>query len=67
MSDFLSGLRHGVRTFERSPAFAALAVIILAIGIGASTVMYTLVQSVLLRELPFQDQERLVWMYNART
>ena len=41
--------------------------LILATGIGASTVMYTLVQSVLLRELPFQDPERLVWMYNART
>ena len=67
MSDFLSGLRHGVRTFRRAPGFAALAVVILATGIGASTVMYTLVQSVLLRELPFQDPQQLVWMYNART
>ena len=67
MSDFLSGLRHGVRAFRRAPGFAALALTILAIGVGASTVMYTLVQSVLIRELPFQDPERLVWMYNART
>jgi predicted permease len=49
------------------PGFAALAVTILATGIGASTVMYTLVQSVLLRELPFQEPERLVWRYNTRT
>ena len=67
MSDFLSGVRHGVRAFRRAPGFTALAVVILATGIGASTVMYTLVQSVLLRELPFQDPERLVWMYNSRT
>jgi hypothetical protein len=38
---------------------------ILATGVGASTLMYTLVQSVLLRELPFDEPERLVWMYNA--
>jgi predicted permease len=67
MSDFFSSLGHGVRAFRRAPGFAALAVVILATGIGASTVMYTLVQSVLLRELPFQDPDRLVWMYNART
>jgi hypothetical protein len=67
MSDFLSGACHGVRAFGRAPGFAALAVVILATGIGASTVMYTLVQSVLLRELPFQDPDRLVWMYNSRT
>jgi predicted permease len=67
MSDVVSGLRHGVRAFRRAPGFVALAIVILGTGIGASTVMYTLVQSVLLRDLPFQDPDRLVWMYNART
>jgi putative ABC transport system permease protein len=67
MPEVLSGLRHGVRAFRRAPGFAALAVVILASGIGASTVMYTLVESVLLRELPFEDPSRLVWMYNTRT
>ena len=60
MFDFLSGLRHGVRAFTRAPGFAAIGVTILATGIGASTLMYTLVQSVLFRELPFLEPERLV-------
>ena len=59
MCDFYAGLRHGVRIFSRAPGCAAPAVMILATGIGASTVMCTLVQSVLLRELPFQNPERL--------
>jgi len=57
MFDFLSGLRHGVRAFTRAPGFAAIWVTILATGIGASTLMYTLVQSVLFRELPFLEPE----------
>jgi predicted permease len=67
MSDFVSGLRHGSRSFRRAPAFAALAIGILATGIGASTVMYTLVEQVLLMDLPFRDPDGLVWMYNTRT
>ena len=62
MSDVTSGLRHGVRGFRRAPGFAALTVVILATGTGASTVRYTLVQGMLLRELPFQDPDRLVWI-----
>ena len=66
MAEFFIGLRHASRILRRAPGFAALAITILATGIGASTVMYSLVQSVLLRELPFQEPERLVWMYNTR-
>jgi putative ABC transport system permease protein len=67
MPDLLSGLRDAARSLRRAPAFASLAVTILAMGIGATAVLYTLVQAVLLRELPFEDPERLVWMYNTRT
>jgi len=67
MTGFLTGVRHGIRLLGRAPAFSALAVTILAAGIGASTVMYTLVREVLLRDLPFADPDRLVWMYNTRT
>jgi putative ABC transport system permease protein len=67
MSDLWSGLRHGWRSCRRAPGFTTLATVILATGIAASTVMFTLVQAVLLRELPFKDPEQLVWMYNRRT
>jgi putative ABC transport system permease protein len=66
MPEFLS-LRHAARVFTGAPAFSALAVTILAIGIGATTLMFTLVQAVLLRDLPFHDPGGLVWMYNLRT
>jgi hypothetical protein len=52
MPEFLS-LRHAARVLTGAPAFSALAVTILAIGIGATTLMFTLVQAVLLRDLPF--------------
>jgi putative ABC transport system permease protein len=67
VSGLLYGVRHAARSLRRAPAFTALAVIILGTGIGATTVMYTLMQAVLLREMPFGDPERLVWMYNTRT
>ncbi|HEY7190256.1 MAG TPA: ABC transporter permease [Vicinamibacterales bacterium] len=67
VSDFFYGLRSGWRSCRRSPGFTLLAVVILATGIAASTVMFTLVQAVLIRDLPFTEPGRLVWMYNQRT
>src|SRR5262245_47032127 len=67
MVQVLAGIRHGARLLRRGPGFAALAVTILASGIGATSVMYALVHGVLLRELPFTDPHQLVWVYNLRT
>ena len=67
MADLVSGFRHATRSLRRAPAFTALAVAILATGIGSTAVMYTLVRAVLVRDLPFDDPDRLVWMYNTRT
>jgi putative ABC transport system permease protein len=55
------------RLCRRSPGFAVFAVVTLALGIGASTLVFTLVQTALVRALPFDDPSSLVWMYNART
>jgi predicted permease len=55
-----SDLRYALRTFRRMPTFTAVAVITLALGIGATTAMFTLVNSILLRPLPFPDSDRLV-------
>lgn len=56
----LPELLAAVRRLRRSPAFAALSVAILALGIGAVTAMYTVVHQVVLRPLPVREQERLV-------
>lgn len=51
--------RYAIRSLLRSPGFSAIVILILAVGIGANTVMYTVVDHVLLRPLPFPDAERL--------
>src|SRR5215831_14188134 len=60
-------LQQALRSHRRRPAFAATAVAMLAIGIGAAAAVFSLVRAVVLRELPFAHPDRLVWMYNART
>ncbi|HWK11023.1 MAG TPA: ABC transporter permease [Vicinamibacterales bacterium] len=60
--------RYAFRMFRRDPMFAALAVVALGLGIGANTAIFTLVDGVLLRPLPYADQDRLVmiWSSNER-
>ena len=58
-------LRAIYRAFSKSPVFAAAAILTLAIGIGASTAMFSLVHAVLLRPLPFREPERLVQLWEA--
>src|SRR6187402_1247070 len=53
-------LRYGLRTLRRAPAFALVAVLVLAIGIGATTAMFSLVDTMLLRGLPYPQADRLV-------
>jgi putative ABC transport system permease protein len=52
---------------RRQPGFTAAAILLLAAGIGAAAAVFALVNAVLLRDMPFRDPDRLMWMYNART
>src|SRR5205807_4972860 len=56
-------LRYGMRTLWRSPAFAATAILVMALGIGATTALFTIVRAVLLKPLPFRDPDNLVMVY----
>ncbi len=58
--DLCADLRHALRAFLRSPAFTLTALICLALGIGANTLIFSLVNGILLRALPYPDAERLV-------
>ena len=60
-------VRQAYRMVSRAPAFASLAILVLGTGIGAATLLFSLVHAVLLRSLPFNEPDRVVWMYNLRT
>ena len=60
MLTFLADLRHGVRLLRRAPAFTILAVLTLALGVGATTAIFSVADPVLFRPLPFPNADRLV-------
>src|SRR5215813_4163544 len=66
MNGFLQDLRYGWRTLTRSPVFTVVAVVTLALGIGANSSIFSLINAVLLRPLPFKEPDRLISVWERR-
>src|SRR4030095_14677419 len=60
LDDLRRDLAYGVRSLRANPGFAVIAILTLALGIGATTAIYSVVDSILFQPLPFPDSDRLV-------
>src|SRR6202008_3870322 len=66
MGTIFNDIRYGIRSLGKHPGFTAIAVITLALGIGANTAIFSVVNGGLLKPLPFDDPERIVWGWDTQ-
>jgi len=65
LEGFLQDIRFGLRMLVRRPAFCVVVTLVLSLGIGANTAMFSIVSAVLLRPLPYKDSDRLVVVWQS--
>jgi len=65
LEDLGRDLRYGLRSLSRAPVFSAVVILALGLGIGAATAMYSLLDGILLRPLPYPESERLYTVFEA--
>lgn len=65
MEGLLQDVRYGLRSLRRDAALSTFAILIVGLGVGAGSTVFSVVQALLLRPLPFEEPERLVWISNG--
>lgn len=65
MESLLQDVRYGLRMLRKSPGFTSVAVITLALGVGANTAVFSVINSILLRSLPFRDASRVMFVWKT--
>ena len=66
MESLFKDIRYGLRSLLKHPTFTAIAIITLALGIGANAAIFTVVNAIVLRPLPYQDSERLAMLWTTK-